>query len=197
MPSIVSDQPDQPGQSLAGVDWIEGQGFERAGEPDGLDGCRMRHAIGGAGVPCDHLDVALIEAVADQIGCGTCEGDNIRTHALGFGIDINADDSRLGHRNRRADDKAGVRPRATGAMDDRGRPNAKRTGLIRDLYNCRSHTRSRRVRLASPIRGNTDSLEARTAPVFVRHVVEFTKPFRIERLEGRVLTFPAVQQQIG
>ena len=90
---------------------------------------------GGTGVARDNLDVAFIEMGADQIGGGSCAGDNVRPHALGFGIGIDADDPRLRHRNRRADNETGLCFRAAGAMHDRGGPNAEG--------------------------GNTDSLEAR------------------------------------
>src|SRR6185312_9302501 len=69
LPSHLPNKRYQTSQSLARVDWINGQGFQRSGKLDGLDGCRMRLAIGGTSEPGDDLDIILIEGGADQIGC--------------------------------------------------------------------------------------------------------------------------------
>lgn len=137
LPSLRSNKRDQAGQALSGVDRVYGQSFERSRKLDGLDGCCMRHAISRTGVPGDDLDMVLVEIGTDQIGCGSCVGDNVGTHALGFGIDVDTDDPRLRHRNRCPDNKTGLGSRTTGAMYDRGGANAESPRLLRDLHNCR------------------------------------------------------------
>jgi hypothetical protein len=47
-PSLLTDQGDHAGEALSGIDRVEDRGLETPGELDGLDGGKVRHAIGGA-----------------------------------------------------------------------------------------------------------------------------------------------------
>jgi hypothetical protein len=52
---------DRTGQTLAGVDGIEGQGFQCAGQLDRLQRRSMHDAVGGTGMARDDFDGLLVE----------------------------------------------------------------------------------------------------------------------------------------
>jgi hypothetical protein len=56
----------------------------------------------------DDLDIVLVERGADHVGRGPCVGDDVGTNPLGLSVDVDADDPRLRHGNRRADNKTGL-----------------------------------------------------------------------------------------
>ena len=93
----------------------------------------MRYAIGWTSMPSDDFDILLIDACADQIGGGCRISDDIRTNAFGFGIDVDPDDPRLRHRNRRADNEIGLRSTTARAVYDCGGAEAERLRRFRDL----------------------------------------------------------------
>ena len=55
-PAALADQGDQAGEALAGIDRIERQRFEPAGEADRFDGGFVRDAVGRAGMAGDDFD---------------------------------------------------------------------------------------------------------------------------------------------
>ncbi len=136
-PSTSPHEPNQSGKCLARIDRIEHEAFESGPEPDRRHGSVMRYAVSGAGVAGHDFDIVRIERPAEQCGRGLAMGQDVGVHPFGLGVDIYADDARMGQAAAGADHEPRLRAATAGAMHDRRRCDAERIALPGDLLDGR------------------------------------------------------------
>src|SRR5262245_28446715 len=116
LPTPVTDERDQAGQTLPGVHRIKYKPFQATGQPDRLDGCLVRYAVGRTGVAGYDVYSRLVERCVQPRRGEPSVLNDVSPNTFWFCVDVDPDNAHLRHHYRSSDDKAGLRTRTAGAM---------------------------------------------------------------------------------
>jgi hypothetical protein len=113
LPPARSHERNEPSEPLAGVDRIEHEGFKGTCQFDRLDRRFMRDTVSRSGMAGDDLHVGFIQRRPKQARSGLRISDNVASHPLCLGIDVDPNHACAFESNRRA-----TRPACVAALPE-------------------------------------------------------------------------------
>ena len=124
LPKSRPNQCDETSKPFASVDRVKDEGFKGTRQFDRLDGRVMNDAITRSGVAGDDLHICLIERRLKKVGSGICVSDNVRSHPLWLGVDVDPNHARAFERDRCTNHETGLRCCTARTMNDGRRVEA-------------------------------------------------------------------------